>query len=92
MAEMPSLGALRLHDTRFCADLFHGWRYIFDALRDQTRGIKVRVDIIITYNAATVSLDSHTDDFQRVQKQEEKQNPWKDIYRSLSLYLSGKIE
>lgn len=92
MAKMPSLEDLRLHNTRLCEDFYHGWRYIFDAVRDHPRGMKVWFDHIVTHDALTICLDYHMDDFQRVQKQKKNKDPFEDIDRSLSLYLSGKID
>jgi len=92
IATMPLLEDLRLHKTGLCGDVHHGWKYIFDAVRDHPTRMKIWFDRIITNGAPAFSLVYHTDDFQRVLEQEEHQDPWEDITRSLSLYLSGKIE
>jgi len=92
IATMPSLEDLILFDSKLCEDVYHGWKYIFDAVRNHPTRMRVYFDRIKTNDAADLSLEYHTDDFQRVLKQEENQDPWEDIKRSLSLYLSGKIE
>jgi len=66
MAKMPSLEDLRLHKTRLCEYVYHGWRCIFDAVGDHPRRTKVWFDPIITYDAAKTYLDYHTGDYPRV--------------------------
>jgi hypothetical protein len=91
MVEMPSLQRFELDGTRLCTRAYRGWIHIFDAIRNHPKGMYVNFDQIIMNCAAEVSLGYNTDNFERLSKEKEGEEPWEDINRSLALYVSGKI-
>ena len=92
MSHMPSLEHFQLDGSSLCEHHYYGWRDVFDAIRNHPKGLHVHFDQIIANDGAEISLYYHTDNFQEFLDQQESNDPWADIDRSLSLYLSGKIE
>ena len=91
MAKMPSLEHFECvgAETRGSGD--EGWLEVFDAIRNHPRGMRVEFDQIIAAWEG-ISLDYHTDDFQKYLGNEALEEPWLDVQQSLPLYLSGKID
>lgn len=89
MAKMPSLNRFHLDGSR-SSELPSAWLDVFDAIRDHPREINVQFDQIIINDIDEISLQYHTDDFERVLEEPEDEDPLRDINRILALYLSGK--
>ena len=92
MSHMHSLGHFQLDGSSLCEHSFYGWRDVFDAIRDHPKMLRVHFDQIIANDCAEITLYYQTDGFQEFLDQQENEDPWADIDRSLPLYLSGKIE
>lgn len=92
MSHMPSLEHFQLDGSSLCEHSYYGWRDVFDAIRDHPRGLHVHFDQIIANDCAEISLYYDTEGFQEFLDQQEDEDPWGDINRSLPLYLSGKID
>ncbi|KAK3699112.1 hypothetical protein LTR37_016586 [Vermiconidia calcicola] len=92
MAEMPSLENLELNGSRLCKGVpLTCWLDVFDAIRDHSKGMRIRMNQSVANSAAEVSMDYHTDDFEEVLAEPVSEELWANIERSLSLYFSGKI-
>lgn len=92
MAKMPSLKHFRLNGSRLCDHVYSGWLNVFDAIRNHQKRMNVHFDQIIANDGAEISFYYHTDDFEKFLGEQEDEDIWADIDRSLALYLSGKIE
>lgn len=91
MAEMPSLELLQLSGTRLRVRNRH-WLEVFDAVRNHGRGMRCNFHPILASGDSHVVINHHTvNDLKEVLGMTEHENPWMDIYRSLSLYLSGQV-
>ena len=92
MAEMPSLDEFSLEGSMLCDDREYGWLGIFDVIRNHPKPMHIAFERIVAKDAAEVSLDFYTDDYEGIVDISQDLNGNLDIYESLELYLSGKIE
>lgn len=92
MAKMPLLEHLELLGTSLFNEDYTGYLNVFDAIREHPIGIMLIFEEFPINRYDEIYLSYHTDDFQRLLEQDENEDPDVEIYRSLSLYLSGKIE
>lgn len=90
MEAMPSLQHLRL-DYPMRGDVWYGWKYVFDAVRNHPKGMKIDFEYIEGNHGAGVSVHYHTDDFQRYLNKEEAKSISDGIDRDMALYMSGTI-
>ena len=88
MTNMPSLTHLQL-SLSGCLD--GHWVDVFDAIRNHPKGITIYFDQIFVNDWTEYILGYQTDDFEKVLREEEHEDLQSDVYRSLKLYLSGKI-
>lgn len=92
MAKMPSLQLFELSYTDLGDHMYSGWLDVFDAIRNHPKGMSVHFNQIAANDGNDISLYYHTDAFEERLEDQEAEDPLYDIDRSLSLYLSGKIE
>lgn len=92
MAKMPLLEHLELLGTRLFNEDHTGYLNVFDAIREHPIRIMLIFEEFPFNNHSEIYLSYHTGDFQRLLEQDEDEDSDVEIYRSLSLYLSGKIE
>jgi hypothetical protein len=93
-AGMPDLKTLKLSTSHLIRGSHYAdWRILYDAIRRHPRGIRIILEQICANDAAEISLNYDTVlDLQGALDEEVYDDPWDDIRRSLSLYLSGRIE
>lgn len=92
MAKMPSLQHFQLDYIDLGEHMYTGWLDVFDAIRNHPKGMSVHFNQIAANDGADISLCYHTDAFEERLEDQEAEDPVRDLNRSLSLYLSGKIE
>ena len=90
MAKMPSLEHFECRADILPRRSDGTWLDVFEAIRNHPRGMEVKLHS--TCADLGMSLDYHTDDFQKYLENAAQEEPWHDLDRRLPLYLSGKID
>lgn len=89
MAGMPSLQELVLECLRI-SNYYPEWLNVFDAIRHHPIGMRVIFNQIINCHYTELSIDYHTNEYEKFLKMGEGRDWIDDNKRSLALYLSGK--
>lgn len=89
MAGMPSLQELYLASVGVTQP-WSGWLNIFDSIRYHPKAMHVIFDQVHHCDWTELSVDHHTDDYEKYLEMEEGEDWVEDNDRSLALYLSGK--
>ena len=90
MARMPQLQYLWIFSGGICEDDHSDFRSVFDAVRNQSKGMRVRLNMFTWYKA-NFDLDFHTHAVEHFLEEEQERDS-ENVNRDLALYLSGKVE
>lgn len=90
MARMPQVQYLSIYGGNICEDFHSDFRSVLDVVRNQSKGMRVRLSMLWT--KTTIDFDHHTHDFAKILEEKEQQSDWDNVNRNLRLYLSGKVD
>lgn len=87
---MPLLQDLKIESGRICGDDYSDFRSMLDAIRNQSKGMKIRLAVI--WNTTQIHIDHHKSDFEHLWEEKKHESDFENVNRNLRLYLSGKVD